>query len=130
MGTKRKFWTQGPDGAQWLFKYARVAVDGHVSGEDWAEWLVCRLAKILGVPVAEILPAHCEGQRGIISRNLARTGEELIHGNEVLAARINGYDPSLTTENPNYRVDTVRDALNAASPVVPWKENSRWEPPC
>ncbi|WP_425865082.1 hypothetical protein [Arthrobacter sp. TWP1-1] len=122
MGTKEKFWTEGPDGASWLFKYARVAVDGYISGEDWAEWLVCGLAKILGVPAAEILPAQCQGKRGLISRTIVLPGEELIHGNEILGAGNSGYDPNLTTENPNYRVGAVRDALDAASPQVPWQD--------
>lgn len=113
MGTKKKFWTEGPDGGPWLFKYARVAVDGYVSGEDWAEWLVCGLGKILGIPAAEIRPATCQGKRGLISRSIVSPGEELIHGNEILAAAVVGYDPSLTTENPNYRVGNVRDALDA-----------------
>lgn len=120
MGTKEKFWTNGPDGAPWLFKYARVAVDGYVSGEDWAEWLVCGLARILGVPAAEVLPAQCGGKRGLISRSIVLPGEELIHGNEILAAGIRGYDLNLTTENPNYRVGAVREVLDAAAPVVPW----------
>jgi len=125
MGTKEKFWTSGPDGEQWLFKYARVAADGYVSGEDWAEWLVCQLAALIRVPVADVLPARCDGKRGAISRSILNSVEELVHGNEVLAGSVPGYDTNPTGENPDYRVGTVRDALDSAAPKVPWPHLSQ-----
>lgn len=58
MGTKEKFWVRREDDAnrQWLFKFAR-AKDGEVRGEDWAEVLVHRLASLIGVPTAVVVPA-------------------------------------------------------------------------
>jgi hypothetical protein len=120
MGTKDKFWTAGTDGQRWLFKYSRVAVDGYVSGEDWAEWLVSRIAVLLGLPAAEVRPAVCDGRRGLLSRSVLSTNEDLIHGNEILQAAIPDYDISLTTENPFYSVSAVKTALDSANLLVPW----------
>lgn len=120
MGTKDKFWTVGPDGHRWLFKYARVAEDGYVSGEDWAEWTVSRIAELLGLPAATVQPATCNGRRGLVSRSVLESNEDLIHGNEILQAADSDYDISLTTENPRYTVTAVRTALDAANLDVPW----------
>ncbi len=55
MGTKDKFWIDVQDG-HWLVKLCRV-VGGETRGEDWSEWLVHRLAVLLGVPTAITEPA-------------------------------------------------------------------------
>ena len=99
LGTKTKFWVRGPDGAQWLFKAARVDADRTV-GEDWSEWLVCRLAGVLGVPAALVEPATHTGRRGIVSRSVLSPGTRLDHGNELLQRVDPAFDASRRRHNP------------------------------
>lgn len=112
LGGKEKFWITGPDGHEYLFKYARRDPDGsNVRGEDWAEWAVHQLAQLIGVPTAVVLPATCEDRRGSLSRAVWHEREQLIHGNELLARRNPYYDAVAQRENPGYTVDAVYAAL-------------------
>lgn len=120
LGTKEKYWVVNPaDESVWLFKLARVR-HGRTLGEDWAEWVVHRLSRELGVPSAEIRPALCEGRRGIVSRriNSPSMGERLELGNSLLTEVIPEYDSARKRENPHYTVSAVKRALaSAAAPL-------------
>ncbi len=112
LGGKDKFWITGPDGSRYLFKFARCDPDGtNVRGEDWAEWAVHQLAQLIGVPTAVAVPATFRGRRGILSRALWRTPEQLIHGNELLAKVDPGYDAAEPRQNAGYTVEAVHVAL-------------------
>ncbi len=121
MGSKEKFWIRMPsDQRLWLLKLARIDDrDGTVSGEDWAEWLVCRLARILGVPTAQIRPATLDDRRAILSRSVLLDGEEYLeHGNSVLSATFADYDRSVVGENPGYSPKAVQRSLDGVNPPV------------
>lgn len=121
MGSKEKWWVAFPaDDRQWLLKLARLDDrDGTVSGEDWAEWCVHRLSRLIGVPTATVHAATLEGRRAIISRSIIRNpGEYLEHGNSVLSATFSGYDQSIHGENPGYTPAAVRSALTGLAPPV------------
>jgi len=112
LGGKEKFWFTGPDGHRYLFKYARCDDDGsNIRGEDWAEWAVAELAALVGVPTATTLPAYCNGRRGILSKSVVSGSERLVHGNELLARAIPGYDADTERHNPGYHVDAIQAAL-------------------
>jgi hypothetical protein len=117
LGTKEKFWVKDPDGAPWLFKYAREG-DGRVRDEDRAECLVRVLAGLVGVPTSQVRIATCDGKRGVISRSIVPPGQRLEHGNELLAATFPGYDPTAQRENANYMVEAVKAALNDVGPPL------------
>ncbi|MFV8172811.1 hypothetical protein [Mycolicibacterium peregrinum] len=126
LGGKEKFWITAPDGAEYLFKYARSDPDGtNVRGEDWAEWAVHQLAGLIGVPTASVIPGqHC-GRRGSLSRAVWHEREQLIHGNELLTRHNPDYDVAAHRENSGYTVGAVRAALEGVaaptaceSPVV------------
>ena len=72
MGTKNKFWIERESG-RWLIKLCRV-VDGRTLGEDWAEWLVHRVATLVGIPTAVTEPALVQmgngARRGIASKDI------------------------------------------------------------
>ena len=116
LGGKEKFWISGPDGHEYLFKFARCDPDGsNVRGEDWAEWAVHHFAQLIGAPTAVAVPGTFEGRRGSLSRAVWHEREQLIHGNELLA-RINPtYDAAKPRENPGYTVDAVRNALEGVA---------------
>lgn len=111
MGTKEKFWVSGPDGEQYLFKYARVK-HGRTMGEDWVEWAVHELASLLTVPTATAIPALHNGRRGVLSLSVLHPGELLIHGNELLARVDPDYDSMNSRQNDRYTVEAVRSALD------------------
>ena len=116
LGGKEKFWVIGPDGLEYLFKYARCDPDGsNVRGEDWAEWAVHQLAEMIGVPTAVVVPGTFHGRRGILSRAVWHEREQLIHGNELLALHDPAYDAATQRENPGYTVDAVRTALDGVA---------------
>jgi hypothetical protein len=71
----------------WLFKFARPN-----TGEDWAEKISAELAGLLGMPHATIELATFEGKRGSASPTFVPDDADLIHGNEILAGHILGYD--------------------------------------
>lgn len=95
MGSKEKFWVGLPGDRQpWLFKYSRVNA-GVATGEHWAEKLAAEFADLLGIPHAEVELATFLGRSGCLSRafdELADPTVDLVHGNELLAGMIDGYD--------------------------------------
>lgn len=116
LGGKEKFWVVGPDGVEYLFKYARSDDGENVRGEDWAEWLVDKLAALVGVPSAGTLPATFHGARGSLSRSVWPRRDQLVHGNELLRRADPTYDPRVARHNPRYTVDSVRAALLGCDP--------------
>lgn len=110
MGTKEKFWTRSPDGREVLFKYARVR-HGRTMGEDWVEWVVHQLASLLLIPTAVAVPALHAGRRGVLSVSVLALGEQLIHGNELLARSDPTYESDTSRRNPGYTVEAVFEAL-------------------
>ena len=120
LGTKEKFWVTDPQGVRWLFKAVR-STDGRVLGEDWAEWLVCRLAWLLGVPAAVVEPAELDGRRGIVSRSVLQPDDRLEHGNELLSRVDSDFDGTLPRYNERYTVGLVQRALQAVGPPRGWE---------
>ncbi|WP_137750571.1 hypothetical protein [Microbacterium sp. SGAir0570] len=117
LGTKEKYWVVNPeDESVWLFKFAREG-QGRTLGEDWAEWLVHHLATCLGVPTAQVMPARCDGRRGIVSRrtNNPEAGQRLDHGNSLLVEVVPDYESARKRENPGYTVAAVQQALRSAT---------------
>jgi hypothetical protein len=128
MGSKEKWWVDLPGfKRRWLLKLSRLDErDGKVSGEDWAEWTVHHLARLLGVPTAAVRPALLVDRRAIVSESVLRDQREYLdHGNSVLSARFPDYDQSLQGKNPGYTPLAVRDALVDVAPPdeLEWPSN-------
>ena len=93
MGTKEKFWYR-PRRADrdWLFKYPQRGS----SGEHWAEKVAAEVADLLGIPHAKVELATFRGTKGSASESFTRrqinSERELIHGNEILAGSVDGYN--------------------------------------
>lgn len=90
MGTKRKFWFSR-ESQRWLFK-----AEERGTGEDWAEKIVCELARRLGLPhVRYELAEEYDGaeylQPGVICPHCAPTPLNLVLGNQLLLARDPNY---------------------------------------
>ncbi len=100
MGSKRKFWVliDKLPGRPWLFKYSRKG-----TGEHWSEKIASEIAPLIGLKAVRVELAEFEGHDGVIVENLIpheikndsevpiKKGE-LIHGNELLAGRIEVYE--------------------------------------
>jgi HipA-like C-terminal domain len=112
LGSKPKFWVSRDDG-RWLFKVARPN-----TGEDWAEKVAAEFAKRIDMHAAEVELAAYVGKRGCISRNFIRTqiGEALIHGNEVLAVHVEGYDKAKIAKQSDH---TMHNIITAVSRLFP-----------
>lgn len=82
-GDDPKDWLAAPDGSLWIYK-ARKENDGWSQGEDWAEKAVGEIAKLLGIPAAQIELVIRDGQHGLVSRDLKPKGWDLQPGSAAL----------------------------------------------
>lgn len=117
MGSKDKTWVDLPEDAEqpWLFKYSRESA-GLVTGEHWAEKVGAEVACLLGVPHARVELARLDGAWGSISRRfdaLSRDDTELVHGNDILAGQVTGYDRDKQRKQSDHTLSNVIRALNA-----------------
>lgn len=109
LGSKPKFWVL-LDGQRWLFKVARDN-----TGEDWAEKAAAELAQALGIPAARVELARYNELRGCLSLNFVdvQAGEALVHGNEILAWHLTGYDRRKTFRQSDHTLDNLQAAIRA-----------------
>jgi hypothetical protein len=88
LGSKPKFWFRH-EGQRWLFKEVRPN-----TGEHWTEKVAAELAALLEVPAARVELAQCLDRRGcaVESFIVDRRKQFLVHGNELLAGAVTGYE--------------------------------------
>ena len=114
MGSKSKRWVKLPDDSQpWLFKLSRESA-GVITGEHWAEKLAAEVAHLLGVSHARVDLARLDGQWGALCRKfdaLASDDTELVHGNDLLAGLVMGYDRHKQRKQSDHTVANVLRAI-------------------
>ena len=111
MGSKDKFWCQLPEEAgsgRWLFKQPR---NDREKMEHLAEKFAQEFAAIIGVPCARIELAEYNAIRGTISLDVQKAGQVLVHGNEVIAGRVMGYDPTKKRRTSDHTYERIRQAI-------------------
>jgi hypothetical protein len=86
LGTKPKFWFQGKDSGNYLFKEGRLG-----TGDDWSEKVASELCDLLGLPHAVYDLAVWRGKRGVVCPTFVPEGGLLVPGNELLAEVISEY---------------------------------------
>lgn len=110
MGSKKKYWLKLPDDdVPWLFKFSRPSGD-IITGEHWAEKIASEVAELLGVPHAKVSLALLDGQPGSLSRKfeqLSNPAIELVHGNDLLAGHVTGYDRLKQQRQINHTVSNI-----------------------
>lgn len=127
MGSAVKRWLVPPEQSPWadfapawLFKEVRAKwVHGQrrVFGEDWSEKVVAELARVLGVPTAQVELAISGATRGVVSPTFVRPREQsFIPGNELLAGHDPSYPVAETGQVPGYTLDAVRAVLEPYRP--------------
>jgi hypothetical protein len=107
LGTKVKFWFK-QNGERWLFKEAREN-----TGEDWSEKLAAEIAQLMGIDAATVELAEYNGTRGSASLKFLNPaeGEGLIHGNEILAGHVKGYDAGKTYKQSSHTLENIQNAV-------------------
>ena len=107
LGSKPKFWVF-LDGHRWLFKESRPT-----AGEDWAEKAASEIALLLGITAARVELAAFQGRAGCISRNFidSSAGEAVVHGNEIMATTVHGYDKSKVRMQSEHSLDNIVAAI-------------------
>ena len=111
LGSKNKFWFE-MDGQLWLFKWAREH-----TGEDWAEKIAAEVARRIGLSAARVELAEYQGRRGSISLSFVEKGESLVHGNEILAGQILGYDRLKKAKQSDHTLDNIANAVEKMMPT-------------
>lgn len=112
LGSKPKFWVT-IDGQRWLFKEAREN-----TGEDWAEKVAAEVAHALGIDAATVELADYVGKRGSLSLDFINkhAGEALVHGNEILAGQVIGYDKEKKFRQSDHTVANIQVAIRKLWP--------------
>jgi len=105
MGSKPKFWFRYRD-AMWLFKQAREN-----TGEHWAEKVASEIGGLLSLPTHDVVLATYEGLQGCAVRSFLKPGQSLIHGNELLAGAIDGYDKAKQRGQADHNFENIVRAL-------------------
>lgn len=115
LGSKPKFWfwLQGDKDRPWLFKYAREE-----TGEHWAEKIASEVAGALELRAARVELAEFNGKRGSASRSFVpqHEGYDLVHGDELLAGHVFGYDRTKTFRHSNHSIHNIVTAITAIFP--------------
>jgi hypothetical protein len=114
LGTKPKFWFLR-DGQRWLFKEAREN-----TGEDWAEKLAAEIAAKLDIPAAFVMLASFQGKAGSASLSFLdpeKRSIHLIHGNEILAGQVFGYDKDKRHGQSEHALENIEFAIRKLFPV-------------
>lgn len=109
LGTKDKFWLE-KDGVRLLFKESRPN-----TGEDWSEKLAGEIARLIGIQAAKIELSICDGRRrGTLSQSFIdlSIGEDLIHGNEILAGQVLDYDRSKKFNQSDHTLENINAAIS------------------
>jgi hypothetical protein len=109
LGSKSKFWYANDRSERWLFKFAReITPGGELTGEDWAEKLGAEIAAAVHISAAHVELAECRGRRGSSSKLfLSSESESLVHGNEILAGMIDGYDQNKKQHQQDHTLDNI-----------------------
>lgn len=114
LGSKTKFWVSisGEDERSieqdWLFKIPRKN-----TGEHWAEKVAAEVAGLLDIPHADIELAIFRDKKGSCSKSFINQEKhpDLIHGNEILAGRVLGYEKDKKYGQSDHTYSNIRNAI-------------------
>jgi len=109
MGSKNKFWYLDPKAEEgyWLFKYPRCN-----TGEHWAEKVAAEVAALLEISHAKVELAVFEKDKGSVTKSFAQEGQELVHGNQMLATVVHNYDRSRTFHQSSHTLANIWQVMD------------------
>lgn len=113
LGSKPKFWFRRGE-HRWLFKEAREG-----TGEDWAEKIAAEIAKLLDIPAATVELAEFNGKAGCASLSFLDNEDRpgLVHGNEILAGQVFGYDKDKRQGQSDHTLKNIELGIVTLFPV-------------
>jgi hypothetical protein len=114
LGSKNKFWI-ARDAQLWLFKEARKD-----TGEDWAEKIASEVGRLIDVSAARVELAEYASRRGCLSLSFVGEDESLVHGNEILAGQIVGYERQKRLRQSDHTFDNIVAAVRKLVDEAPW----------
>ena len=121
-GAEAKTWLEEPasediEPRRWLFKPI-THHDWGDQGEDWAEKITSEVGQLLRVPCAPIELATRDGERGLISLDLAPRPFQLFTGMLVMPAVVSDYQvgANRVTGRPGHSLANIRLALAGCVP--------------
>ena len=117
LGSKSKFWFEHGD-EKWLFKFARDR-----TGEHWAEKIAAEVAAVMGVEAARVELAEYRGRPGAASRSFVGPNESLVHGNEILAGQLVGYDIHKKLKQTDHTIENIVEAIRRLADGADWYHN-------
>jgi len=112
LGSKEKFWYRAKDGEpESLFKFPQPN-----TGQHWAEKIAAGIARLMQIPHARVELAVFQGTQGSASESFIKkaSGTELVHGNEVLAGQVTGYDPQRRFRQSDHTLTNILAAIDGA----------------
>ena len=113
MGSKEKVWYRKPgDRAPWLFKFPKQN-----TGEHWAEKVAAEIAALLGTLHARVELAELRNGQGSATESFIRDGRELIHGNQVLARIVQGYNLEMKFHQSDHTLENIMMAMDQIFPT-------------
>ncbi len=112
-GPARKFWFTRTDDTRWLFKYSRPQ-----TGEHWSEKVAAEIGAQLGIPVARVELAMCDGLPGACSQSFLSDESALVHGNELLQEVDQTYPVTQLRGVSKHTVDAVFEQLSNVDPPI------------
>lgn len=115
LGTKEKFWFEY-EGEQWLYKECRAISGSLLAGEDWSEKIAAEIARMIGIPAAKVELADCLGDRGCASRKFTSDTLQLMHGNEILAEHVLGYEQGRRYGQCQHTLEHIFAAIHKVFP--------------
>lgn len=108
MGSKDKFWYRAKEGEpEWLFKFPQPN-----TGQHWAEKIAAEVARCMDVLHGVVEFAVFQDVRGSATESFARDGRNLFHGNQILAGKVIGYDPTKKFRQCDHTLENVFLALD------------------
>jgi hypothetical protein len=118
LGSKPKFWFRH-EGRRWLFKEVRPN-----TGEHWAKKVASELAVLLEVPAARVELAQCLDQCGcaVESFILDRRKQFLVHGNELLAGAVTGYERDKRFRQSDHTLANIIRAVEKTFGFGEWRK--------
>lgn len=107
LGTKTKYWFKRQE-EFWLYKEAREN-----TGEDWSEKIAAEFASLLKIPAATVELSEYSGKRGCACLSFLdhQKRDVLIHGNEILAGQVLGYDINKKFHQSQHTLENIQHAV-------------------
>lgn len=109
LGSKSKFWVNTDiDEQEWLFKIPRLN-----TGEHWAEKVAAEIAALLNIKHASIELAEFMEVQGSCSKSFIdrKKKPELVHGNEIMAGKVLGYEKDKKYGQSDHTYSNIRKAI-------------------